>query len=352
LTSGAGPHRILVVRLGAMGDVLHAMPAVAAIREALPGAHIGWVIENRWTELLCAPESPLSGSLTPARPLIDTVHRVDTLSWRKSLTSTTTWRDIRESISAIRKEHYEVALDVQGAIKSAVLARLSGAAERVGSAAPRESAAKLFYTKEILTRSAHVVDQALELAGSVCGSTLAGVPMALPIHEGSEHWADAQVQQHGRFAILNPGAGWGAKLWPSERYAAVAGALAARGIATLINFGPGEEKIADDVVRASGGCAIPVPCTISQLIALTRRASLFVGGDTGPMHLAAALQVPVVALFGPTNPARNGPYGNRARVLRSADSATNYSHVHELDPGLMAITAEEVICAAMELLEY
>jgi heptosyltransferase-1 len=154
-----------------------------------------------------------------------------------------------------------------------------------------------------------------------------------------------------RLAIINPGAGWGAKCWPSESYGEVAKALADRGIAVMVNFGPEEEQLAQQVRDASGAVARPLSCSISELIALTRRASLFIGGDTGPMHLAAALGVPIVALFGPTRPERNGPYATRASVLRSPESVDNSSHTDRPDVGLHSIQPEQVIAAADELLK-
>jgi heptosyltransferase-1 len=153
------------------------------------------------------------------------------------------------------------------------------------------------------------------------------------------------------FALINPGAGWGAKQWPAERYGGVARALAGDGLIPFINFGPGEEKLANQVETASGGKARPVTCSVGELIALTRRARLFIGGDTGPLHLAAALQVPVVAIFGPTDPARNGPYGTRSIVLRNSESRTSLSHTSAPDPGLLQITSEEAIAAARTLLK-
>jgi heptosyltransferase-1 len=177
-------------------------------------------------------------------------------------------------------------------------------------------------------------------------------------------------------AILTPGAGWGAKQWPPARYADVARALANDGVRSLVNYSPAEEALAREVEQASAGAATPVLCTISELIALTRRAALFIGGDTGPMHLANALGVPVVALFGPTEPARTGPYppmrseiGNQksesvgevpgktdladagnAIVLRHPASRTDRRHRPEPDPGLLQISGDEVISAARELL--
>jgi len=153
------------------------------------------------------------------------------------------------------------------------------------------------------------------------------------------------------FALLNPGAGWGAKQWPADRYGEVAQALESDGLISVINFGPGEEELAQIVKATSGGAARPVSCSVSELIALTRRARIFIGGDTGPLHLAAALRVPVVAIYGPTDPARNGPYGTRSKVLRNPASRTSLSHTSDPDAGLLQITADEVIFAARVLLE-
>ena len=152
------------------------------------------------------------------------------------------------------------------------------------------------------------------------------------------------------FAILNPGAGWGAKRWPAQRYGQVAKALAADGLLSILNCGPGEENLASEAEAASEGAAKAMQCSISELIALTRRAKLFIGGDTGPMHLAAALQVPVVAIFGPTDPARNGPYGTRRVVLRNAESRTSHARRAAADEGMLEIGVSAVVDAARSLL--
>jgi heptosyltransferase-1 len=154
----------------------------------------------------------------------------------------------------------------------------------------------------------------------------------------------------GAFAILNPGAGWGAKQWPAERYGDVARKLVEYGLKSLINYGPGEAGLARAAESASGGAAVATACPLSELIALTRRARIFIGGDTGPMHLAAALGIPVVAIFGPTNPARNGPFGTPSIVLRSSTSPTTHSRRSQPDEGLLKITSDEVVAAARTLL--
>jgi heptosyltransferase-1 len=153
-----------------------------------------------------------------------------------------------------------------------------------------------------------------------------------------------------KFAILNPGAGWGAKRWPAERYGHVARALAKCGVQSVVNYGPGEEDLAGAAEAASEGAARAFQCSISELIALTRRAKLFVGGDTGPLHLAAALKVPVVAIFGPTDPARNGPYGTRSVVLRNPASMTTHARNPRTDEAMLGIGVEEVVSSAQALL--
>lgn len=334
-----------------MGDVIHALPAVGRLCRTIPDAEIGWVIERRWVPLLCAPGTSLKSERSAAKPLVDTVHVVDTRAWRKSMFSSETFHAMSSMRSEMRARQYDVTIDFQGAIKSAVIARISGAGKVVGFENPRETAAAMLYSEKIATAKAHVVEQNFELIGDLAGGTQT-IADLLPIDVAAEDWVSMRLRELGvsKFAILAPTAGWKAKEWPTKNFGVVATHLAKLGIASLINFGPGEESVADEVRAASNGMAIPFACDLSQLIALTRRASLLVGGDTGPMHLAAALKVPVVALFGPTDPARNGPYSTRATVLRSARSVTSYSHVATRDEGLADISPEEVISAAAALL--
>jgi heptosyltransferase-1 len=360
--------RILVVRLGSLGDIVHALPAVALLRPCLPLATIGWVVEERWSPLLVAAGAAPAGLRGPQRPLVDAVHVVNTVVWRRALLSDGTWAEVRNALRDLRGANYEIAIDFQGAWKSALLAQWSGAASRVGFAQPREKPATMFYTEQVQPGGRHVVEQNLALAASVIRRFSASVegkqiprfarndktprgPL-LPVDAAAERTAEGELRKRGleQFAILNPGAGWGAKQWPAERYAEVARALAQKGLPSVINYGPGEEPLAREVERASMGSALPIPATLGELIAFTRRARLLVGGDTGPTHLAALLGVPVVAVYGPTDPARTGPYAANRIVLRSADSVTTTSHRGEPEQGLLTITADEVIAAAERLL--
>jgi heptosyltransferase-1 len=346
---------ILAVRLGAMGDVIHTLAAVAALRDAFPAARIGWAIEERWAELLsspnallCAPDAPRSS----AKPLVDVVHPLDAAAWRSAPLSDETWGETVDALRGLRAARYEAAIDFQGLLKSALVAKASGAPVRFGFADPKESAAKLFYTRAVGRTGTHVVEMNLALARALTGRDAAPARFELPRDPDAEAWCSAELRRRGlgRFLLLAPGGGWGAKLWPAARYGEAARALAADGLRTLVNHGPGEEALAQEVAASSGGTAQPLSCSVSELIALTRRAQLFLGGDTGPMHLAAALGVPVVTIFGPTDPARNGPFGGRNVVLRSPASQTSYAHRSETDPGMLAITTDEVVAAARRLL--
>jgi heptosyltransferase I len=344
--------RILIVRLGSMGDVIHALPAVQALRDVLPNVTIDWLIEERWAELLCAPGAPRCGPRSPQRPLVDWVHTVDLRGWRKSLFTLSSAQHIARVWNDVRSVHYDVAIDLQGAIRSAILARWSGARTVCGAAEPWESPASLWYTRRVIARGAHVVEQNLSIAKFVAHAKLGNPVVQLPRDDGAENrvhetLAQADVRE---FAVLNPGAGWGAKRWPAERYGLVAKALASDGVRSIINYGPGEEHLARETEVASAGAAVPLKTSITELIALTRRAKLFIGGDTGPLHLAAALRVPVVAIFGPTDPARNGPYGTHSIVLRSPASRTSHARVADPEQGLLDISADRVVGAARELL--
>ena len=365
--------RLLIVRLGAMGDILHALPAVTALRLAHPDWQIGWVVEPRWQPLLSAGNKETGNKGTRDRgtkgsgasqlrdsaiPVVDWLHFASSREWKRRPLSAET----RHAIGALRRElrtaQYNAVLDLQGAIRSAVISRMSGCARRIGEAVPREWPAQWLFTERIATHGAHVVEQDVELASAVAGDELsAATEPRLPVDPEAESWCNAWIASTfpsptspgtGRpIALITPGAGWGAKRWPPERYAAVAEGLANRGFDVAINAGPGEEALAAAIAT---GRAVALTATLPQLIALTRRIALCIGGDTGPLHLATALGRPVVGIYGPTDPSRNGPYGTRARVLRSPESRRDHTRRSAPDPGLLTITPNDVLRAADELL--
>jgi heptosyltransferase-1 len=351
-----GIERLLIVRLSAMGDVVHTLPAVHALREAFPRVHIGWLIEERWAELLCAPGSPRRGPRSSLRPLVDEVHAISLKGWRKSPFSLTTVQRVATVWNDVRDARYDVAVDLQGAMRSALLARVSGARVVYGAAEARESPASLWYTRKVVARGRHVIEQNLSVARALLGdareTSSPDISGDFPCDPQAEARIEKRLAELGisEFAILNPGAGWGAKRWPAERYGEVARRLGEHGLRSILNYGPGEEELVRAAEAAGGGAARAMSCSITELISLTRRARLFVGGDTGPSHLAAALRVPVVAIYGPTDPARNGPFGTRSVVLRSAESRTSHARRAAADEGLLRISSDEVMVAAEGML--
>ena len=345
--------RVLIVRIGAMGDVLHALPAVAALREKHPEWFIGWAIEPRWSDLLQIAGDPndlqqIEGRFD-AHALVDRWYSVASGAWRRRPLAFRTHSEMRALRNVLRDERFDVCVDMQGAVRSAVVGRMAGAAVFAGAARPRERVAQWLYGQQLEVRSAHVVEQGCELLGAAVCEALRPARVVLPMDEMDERWATEEVG-HEPFCLISAGGGWGAKIWPAERFGQVAAELGRAGVRSVVNSSPHGMREADRVVEASEGHARAVPCTVGQLIALTRRAAVVVAGDTGPLHLAAALERPVVGIYGPTDPARNGPYGTRSRVLRDASSGTSHKRVSEVDAGMLRIGVEEVVAAAMEML--
>jgi heptosyltransferase I len=336
--------RLLVVRLGAMGDILHSLPAVTALRAAHPQWFIGWAIEPQWRGLFCANGCAPG---TPAMPLVDQIHTVPAKKWAKSPLSLATLQEMRRVRRELREAHYDVAVDLQGAVRSAWFSRWARTGRVVGEAQPREFPAKWLFDEGIPTRGVHVIEQSLEVANALFDDNL---PMTLPLLP-RDCAADARAARLPHpFVLLSPGAGWGAKRWPPDRYGAVARSLADAGYASFINCGPDEERLAGEIVSSSGGAAQILTLDMAGLIAVTRRAVLAIAGDTGPLHLACALATPVVGIFGPTDPARNGPFHCPNRVLRHPESVRDHTRRSEPEAGLLTITPEAVTEAALNLL--
>lgn len=336
-----------------MGDVLHAMPAVAALRELHPEWVIGWAIEPGWSELLEAESGghDIASGRDSRRPLVDHWSPVPTRTWKRQPLKLSTLQDIMALRRELRENHYDICVDMQGSIRSAVVGRMAGAKVFAGSAEPREAPAAWLYGRRVRLSATHVIEQGCELLGAAVGETLRPAKVTLPVDPAAERWCDTLLAGGtDRFALIAPTAGWGAKQWPAERYGAVAAALRSAGFWTLVNAASPDDAMGRQVVETSGGAAMLVPCSVGQLIALVRRAALVISGDTGPLHLAAALEIPVVGLFGPTDPARNGPYGTNSRVLRHSSSRVDHSRHRETEQGLMQITTEEVVETALELL--
>ena len=308
--NGSSPVKtILVVRLGAMGDIIHALPAVLSLKRSFPAARITWIVEAKWCPLL-------DGS-----GLVDRIvrfHRHEPGSWMATR-------------KELRTESYDLAVDFQGLIKSALIAWLARPGRIVGYAAPREKPAGLFYSTHVTPRSQHVVDQAVDLVRAAGASNIhPDFPLPPGTPEGN--------LPAGPFVLASPLAGWTSKQWPLLYYEKLAAGLGQSfGLPLVLNGAPGTVPTVAGTLRHESG--------IAGLINATRRASLVIGVDSGPLHLAAALGKPGVAIFGPTDPLRNGPFGVTMEVFRQPGAATTYRRGTEIDPSMRAITPEMIMPA-------
>ncbi|MER3429913.1 MAG: lipopolysaccharide heptosyltransferase I [Blastocatellia bacterium] len=293
--------RILLIKLSAIGDIVHTLPAFSAVRQALPDAEIDWVAESSAAEIL------------RGNRLINRLIEIDTKHFRKNRSGRDLVAGLRMQTAAIRDSNYDVAVDFQGLIKSAIIARLSGAPLRFGYSREslREPAAAIFYNQRIAApQNHHIIYRHLQLAASSFGIP---IPKTLdfPIFPKEVHLAEAEKiarMAGGPFAMLNLGGGWPTKLWSAERFGQLGDLIAEHlGLRPIIVYGPGEEEIANSAVASSkSGALITSSPSLKGFFALARLASVYVGGDTGPTHLAVAAGAPVVGIYGPTDWRRNG----------------------------------------------
>jgi lipopolysaccharide heptosyltransferase I len=293
--------RLLFVKLGSIGDVVHTLPALSAVRRALPGAEISWVVERGAAEIL------------RDNPIIENLIVADTKALRRAPVSGETLSATRRQLRRLRASSFDSALDFQGLLKSALIARLSGASRTYGFARAnlREPASRFLLHEQIETPArAHVIRKNLALVAGALGVEVPTDPddFEFPIATDESHESEAEAAAGEPFAILNPGGGWVTKLWGADRFGALADALwASHGLRSLVTHGPGETELARQVVASSRlGAARPVNLSLKGFYALARRARVYVGGDTGPTHLAIAAGAPAVGLFGPTEWWRNG----------------------------------------------
>ena len=306
--------RILIVRLSSIGDIVHALPAVAALGRSVPEAEMSRAVESRFAPLL------------EGNPFLRRVVCLDTLGWRARWTAAATLQEARAAVRELRSARPDVAVDLQGLVKSAALARLSGAERRLGFGGPwlRERLAGAFYTERVEpVGRQHVIEENLALVERLGAKPVSRAEWEFPLPRPEA--AECRVAERlralgaGKFVVMNPGAGWMSKRWPPERYARLVAALAGHdGPAVLLTGSAAEESLIREILAAAGNSrAWFFPSTLVEFVALVRRASLLLGGDTGPLHLAAAVGTPIVALYGPTDPARNGPFLGNDIVLRA-----------------------------------
>ena len=320
---------VALVRLSALGDVVHALPVAAALRRSLPQARIVWLAERREAALL------------RANPAVDAVVPVDTRGWRRARSVRALVREagaVSALVQHLREERLDVAIDLQGNAKSGLVTAATRAPLRIGFVAAwcREPVNALFTNLRIRPprEARHVVEQCLALVEPL-GARPATVEFPLPFDPEAEGRVDdflrgAGLKPRQRLVVLNPGAGRAAKRWPLDRFGQLAGRLAEEArAAVLVVWGPGEEEAAATIAGMSprGGVLAAPPTGLAELLAVLRRASVVVAADTGPIHLAAALGTPCVGLYGPTSSERNGPWGQIGSVLACPDGKVESLHV-------------------------
>ena len=300
--------RVLLTRLSALGDIVHTWPLAAALARESAGVELAWVVEEPFLALV-APH-----------PAVSLAIPVATRRWRRRPFSGSTWREIRELHRAVRTFSPDVALDPQGLVKSAFWGAVAKASERAGLSRShrRELLAGAFYTRTVTPPpgARHVVDINLSLLAAVGGTA--------PLGESPDgsfllRGALGATPEAARPAVaLLPGTGGPRKGWGAGNYAELARTLTASGVSVTVLWGPGERALAERIAAGGGGVELAPPTSIPELAALMSRASVVVGGDTGPVHLAASLGVATVAIFVATDPARNGPRGRRVTVVSGA----------------------------------
>jgi len=307
--------QILVIRLSSMGDVIHTLPAVASLKHSFPHSRLTWLIRPRWMPLLAG------------NPYVDEIIPLE--------------RTVRASLaeaSRLRRRHFDLAVDFQGLIQTALLAAAVRPDKLAGfdRGRVRERLAALFYSSEVETHAEPAVERNLELAAGVGASNLLHT---FPLPPGQPEG----TLPAGRFILASPFAGWGAKQWPLEYWTELAALL---DLPLVVNGPPDAAGTLQEIrgahIHLSG---------LPGLIDATRRAHAVIGVDSGPLHLAAALGKPGVAIFGPTDPARHGPYGGSIRVLRSPDAVTNYHRQSTPHASMLAIAPGRVAQTLSEVLE-
>ncbi len=294
--------KILIIKLGAIGDIIHTLPALAAIRENFPGAEISWVAEQRSAEILRGNE------------LLDNLIEVDTKSLRGGKVIEKMLIEGAKQIKNLRQYDFDIAIDFQGLLKSGVIAKLSGAKSRWGfsRAELREPSARVFYTDTAkIPKLTHVIRRNLAIASTALGFDLRSEQISFPVFTTEEHKLEAAAiagRVGANFAILNPAGGWVTKLWHAEKYGRLADMIWEEfGLESIVVTGPTEAALASQVLHASrSGKTITVEPSLKGFYELAKRAGVYVGGDTGPTHLAIAAGTPVVGIFGPTEWWRNG----------------------------------------------
>jgi lipopolysaccharide heptosyltransferase I len=325
--------RFLLVRLGSLGDIVHALPSASALRDAFPNAEIDWLVEPKWERIL-ESNRDLNEVITLDRAGLGT---------------------IRDTVKTLRARDYSCAIDFQGLYKSALMPFSARIPRRIGfrESYAREGLAAKLYTETHNPNGAHKVDHNLTLAraaGAAGGA--ARFPLAIFDEDQDAASTALAAQNLSEFFVLNPGGGWKSKCWPAERYGELSALVAHKyGWRGVVTYGPGEENLAQQALSTARGTAVAIPLALGPLMAVLNRAKFVVSADTGPLHVASALGVPCVGLYGPTDPARNGPYSREDVTVRNLSGVeTTYDRGASYSPSMLSITVDQVADAVGERL--
>jgi len=340
--------KILIVRLSALGDIVHALPVLAAIKKSMPDAEVDWLVEENYASILSIAHGLRRRVIVRAEKSFETA---DAISFGGLI-------GYSNAASYLWNQDYDVALDLQGLIKSAIWARISFADRVVGFDAPnlREPQAAFLYSETVTPpNGAHVIHKNLSTLSAL---EIKPDSIEIPLVPHASADTTAAMETAGgalKYIVINPGAAWPNKRWPPERFGALAAALQERtGLRSLVTWGPSERELASAVVNGSFGAAsLAPPTTVSDLAVLLREAALVVSGDTGPLHIAAAMGTPLVGLYGPTWPERNGPWDQKDVVISRANVCVCHHKRQCLRgaPCINDITLDEVVAASQRRLQ-
>jgi lipopolysaccharide heptosyltransferase I len=335
---GANFQKILIVKPSSLGDVVHSLPFLNAIHRCFPGAEIHWVIAKGFEELI------------ERHPMVDKCMVIQKDLWKKISRAGSTLREIRELYRRLKAERYDLAVDLQGLLRSGLITRATHAPVRIGFAEAREGS-RFFYTTKVKGgRGIHAVERYMKVAGELGCDTREILFPFPPARAGRSRISDLKAEL-GQYAVLVPGARWKTKIWPAENFGKAAAALPIRSVAVGSS---GDRGIAERVVAASRGKASSLAgeTGLFELIQLMRGASLVITNDSGPMHIAAGLNVPVVAIFGPTSPSLTGPYGKGHVILQSHEPCVPcFKRKCDLMKCMQDITPETVVEKACAVLK-
>ncbi len=331
--------RILIIRLSSLGDILHALPAFEDLRASFPGAKIDWLVGQKSKFLLSAVRG------------IHSIHVLDTDALRRFPPDGSAWRRARDLVRDLKAQRYDFSIDFQGLLKTAVLGFVSGARVRLGFSKrlAREAPAHWFYhrTLDRPPVQVHVLTLNRMLA-ELAGAHAAAASCSFSVPEDDSTHIESLLKQEDLqdFIVINPGGGWPTKMWSPERYGLLAKRIQTElGFKVVVTTGPGEEPLYQ-AIAGNCGDVIHFPVTFLQLIPLLKKARLFIGGDTGPFHLACAVGTAVVGIFGPTSTVRNGPWrGGEETVIHRLPCSDCYGRACSADNKCMDIAIDEVFAA-------